>query len=144
MDDFGILAAAGEDLPGAVTVVPAKLDNLIASALAYGVTGGGDNLEIRVPEQAAEGAASPSGVQDKLADIACVAALPGFRGFGTNVAIDKLQRQESLGTYAGVAKQAGISERIVKAAVIQTVSHAEELWPKALQVWTCRMPCASR
>jgi serine/threonine-protein kinase HipA len=305
MDDFGVLAAAGEDLPGAVTVVPANLDNLTAAARAYGVTGGADNLEISVPEQAAEGAASLSGVQDKLAlsrakdgkryrmpvkgklsdliaklplarddsqvmneyacmtlaglagvniarcrpapmsmltdhsdlvialgpdtrflavdrfdrdpsgavhmedacqlltlmpsqkysgarefvkliqvldrlgtrgiedvrqffirqavntlignsdahlknfsvlyrngvrpelspayDIVCVAALAGFRGFGTNVAIDKLQRQETLETYAAVAKQAGISERIAKAAVIQTVTLAKDLWPKALQ-----------
>lgn len=305
MDDFGILAAAGEDLPGAVTVVPANLDNLTPAARAYGVTGGIDHLEISVPEQAVEGAASLSGVQDKLAlshakdvnrycmpvkgklsdliaklplagddsqvmnesacmklaglagvnvaqcrpeymstmtdhpelvaalgsgtrflaverfdrgplgavhsedvcqlltlmpgqkysgpkefvklirvlnrigargiddvrqffirqtvntlvgnsdahlknfsvlynngispelspayDIVCVSALPGFRGFGTNVAIDKLQRQETLATYAVIAKQAGISERIAKAAVIQTVSRAKDLWPNALQ-----------
>ena len=305
MDDFGILAAAGEDLPGAVTVVPANLDNLTAAARAYGVTGGADNLEISVPEEAAEGAASLSGVQDKLAlshakdgkrycmpvkgtlsdliaklplagddsqvmneyacmklaglagvniaqcrpatmstladhpdliialgsdtrflavdrfdrgpgsavhmedacqlltlmpgqkyagakefvkliqvldrlstrgiedvrqffirqtvntllgnsdahlknfsvlyqngvrpelspayDIVCVSALAGFRGFGTNVAIDKLQRQETLGTYAAIAKLAGISERIAKAAVIQTVTLAKDLWRKALQ-----------
>src|SRR5450830_1944403 len=63
MDDFGILAAAGEDLPGAVSVVPANLDNLTVTARAYGVTGGADHLEIRVPEQAAKGAASLSGVQ---------------------------------------------------------------------------------
>lgn len=67
MDDFGVLAAAGEDLPGAVTVLPANLDNLTAAARAYGVTGGADNLEIGVPEEAAEGAASVSGMQDKLA-----------------------------------------------------------------------------
>lgn len=305
MDDFGILAAAGEDLPGAVTVLPANLDNLTAAARAYGVTGGSDNLEISVPEQAAEGAAALSGVQDKIAlsnakdgkrycmpvkgklsdliaklpvagddsqvmneyacmtlaglagvnvaqcrpaamstmsdypelvealgantrflavdrfdrgpnsavhmedacqlltlmpgqkysgakqfvklirvldrlstrgiedvrqffirqtvntlignsdahlknfsvlyhngirpelspayDIVCVSALAGFRGFGTNVAIDNLQRQETLATYAEIAKQAGISDRIAKAAVIQTVSRAKELWPKALQ-----------
>lgn len=305
MDDFGILAAAGEDLPGAVTVLPANLDNLTAAARAYGVTGGADNLEIGVPEQAAEGAASLSGVQDKLAlshardgkryrmpvkgtlsdliaklplagddtqvineyacmtlaglagvevaqcrpapmstmvdhpeliaalgaetrflavdrfdrssgaavhmedicqlltlmpgqkysgtkefvkliqvldrfgtrgindvrqffvrqavntlignsdahlknfsvlydegirprlspayDIVCVAALPGFRGFGNNVAIDKLQRQETLHTYADVARQAGISQRIAKSAVIQTVSRAKDLWPTALR-----------
>lgn len=304
-DDFGILAAAGEDLPGAVTVVPAQLDNLTPAARAYGVTGGVNHLEISVPEHAAEGAASLSGVQDKLAlshakdvnrycmplkgqrsdriaklplagddsqvmnesacmklaglagvdvaqcrpeymstmndhpelvtalgpntrflaverfdrsaqaavhiedacqlltlmpgqkysgakefvklirvldrigargiddvrqffirqavntlvgnadahlknfsviyrdgitpelspayDIVCVSALPGFRGFGTNVAIDQLQRQETLTTYAGIAKQAGISERIAKAAVIQTVSRAKALWPTALQ-----------
>ncbi|QKY11981.1 type II toxin-antitoxin system HipA family toxin [Janthinobacterium lividum] len=305
MDDFGILAAAGEDLPGAVTVVPANLDNLTAAARAYGVTGGADNLEISVPERAAEGAASLSGVQDKLAlshakdgtrycmpvrgklsdliaklplagddsqvmnehacmalagmagvnvaqcrpapmsamadhpdlvaalgsetrflavdrfdrgprsavhmedacqlltlmpgqkysgakefvkliqvldrlstrgiedvrqffirqtvntlignsdahlknfsvlyhngirpelspayDIVCVSALASFRGFGTNVAIDQLQRQETLDTYATIAKRAGISERIAKAAVTQTVTRAKDLWPKALQ-----------
>lgn len=304
MDDFGILAAGGEDLPGAVTVVPANLDNLTATARAYGVTGGADHLAISVPEQAADGAASLSGVQDKLAlshaqdgkrysmpvkgkpsdliaklptagddaqvmneyacmtlaglagvnvaqcrpalmstmtgypelvaalgpgtrflavqrfdrgpsaihmedacqlltlmpsqkyagakefvkliqvldrlstrgiddvrqffirqtvntlignsdahlknfsvlyhngihpelspayDIVCVSALPGFRGFGTNVAIDQLQRQETLDTYAAMAKQAGISERIAKAAVTQTVALAKDLWPKALQ-----------
>ena len=305
MDDFGILAAAGEDLPGAVTVVPANLDNLTAAARAYGVTGGADNLELSVPEQAAEGAASLSGVQDKLAlshakggtrycmpvkgklsdliaklpvagddsqvmneyacmklaglagvnvaqcrpapmstmtdhpelvaalgpatrflavdrfdrgpgsavhmedacqlltlmpgqkysgakefvkliqvldrlstrgiedvrqffirqtvntlignsdahlknfsvlyhngmrpelspayDIVCVSALAGFRGFGTNVAIDTLQRKETLDTYAAIARQAGISERIAKAAVTQTVARVKDLWPKALQ-----------
>lgn len=314
MDDFGILAAAGEDLPGAGTVVPANLDNLTAAARAYGVTGGADNLDIGVPEQAAEGAASLSGVQDKLAlshaqdgkrynmpvkgqlsdliaklplagddaqvmneytcmqlaglagvdvaqcrpapmstmadspelvaalgagtrflavdrfdrspggavhmedacqlltlmpgqkyagakafikliqvldrlgtrgiedvrqffirqtvntlignsdahlknfsvlyhngirpelspayDIVCVAALPGFRGFGTNVAIDKLQRHETLATYAAIARQAGISERIARAAVIQTVARAKDLWPKALR--EMEMPDAVR
>jgi hypothetical protein len=55
INDFGILAAAGEDLPGAVTVVPANLDNLPAAVRAYGVTGGADNLEISMPEQPAEG-----------------------------------------------------------------------------------------
>jgi serine/threonine-protein kinase HipA len=304
MDDFGVLAAAGEDLPGAVQVLPADLDKLTATARAFGVTGGADNLEIGVPEQAAEGAASLSGVQDKLAlssarngqryclpvkgtlsdliaklpvkgddsqvfneyacmqlaalagvnvaqcrlvpmremdgraelvealgadmhflavdrfdrgpssavhmedacqllrlmpnqkyagreyfvrlvqvlnrfstrgiedvrqffirqvvntlignsdahlknfsvlyhngvmpelspayDIVCVAALPGFQGFGTNVAIDKYQRQETLADYMEVARAAGISERIAKAAVKQTVSLAKERWPKAL------------
>ena len=305
MDDFGILAAAGEDLPGAVTVLPARLDNLTAAARAYGVTGGAGHIDISVPEQAAEGAASLSGVQDKLAlshardgkrycmpvrgtlsdliaklpmagddaqvmneyacmtlaglagvdvaqcraatmstmadhpelvaalgagtrflavdrfdrgpggavhmedacqlltlmpgqkysgagefiklirvldrigtrgiedirqffvrqtvntlignsdahlknfsvlyrdgmrpqlspayDIVCVSALPGFRGFGANVAIDKLQREETLDTYAAIARQAGISERIAKAAVTQTVARAREFWPTALQ-----------
>ncbi|WP_394778392.1 type II toxin-antitoxin system HipA family toxin [Undibacterium sp.] len=66
-DDFGILAAAGLDLPGAVKVLPADLDKLTDHARAVGVTGGSDNLEIGVPEQAAEGAASLSGMQDKLA-----------------------------------------------------------------------------
>lgn len=304
MDDFGVLAAAGEDLPGAVQVLPADLDKLTATARAFGVTGGADNLEIGVPEQAAEGAASLSGVQDKLAlssarngqrycmpvkgtlsdliaklpvsgddsqvfneyacmklaalagvnvaqcrtvpmremdgraelvealgpdmhflavdrfdrgpgsavhmedacqllrlmpgqkyagreyfvrlvqvlnrfsvrgiedvrqffirqvvnslignsdahlknfsvlyhnglmpelspayDIVCVAALPGFQGFGTNVAIDQYQRRETVADYMNVAKSAGISERIAKAAVKQTVGLARELWPAAL------------
>lgn len=304
MDDFGVLAAAGEDLPGAVQVLPADLDKLTPTARAFGVTGGSDNLEIGVPEQAAEGAASLSGVQDKLAlssaqngqrycmpvkgtlsdliaklpvkgddsqvfneyacmqlaalagvnvaqcrpvpmremvgrdelvealgpdthflavdrfdrgpssavhmedacqllrlmpndkyagreyfvrlvqvlnrfstrgiedvrqffirqavnilignsdahlknfsvlyhngvmpelspayDIVCVAALPGFQGFGTNVAIDKYQRQETLADYEAVARDAGISDRIARAAVKQTVALAKERWPKAL------------
>lgn len=304
MDDFGILAAAGEDLPGAVKIRPADLDRLTPAARAFGVTGGADNLEIGVPEAAAEGAASLSGVQDKLAlshardgkrycmpvkgsqsdliaklplpgddaqvlneyacmrlaamagvqvascrpvamremadhpelvealgpatrflavdrfdrtpngavhmedacqlltlmpaqkyagaasfvkllrvldrfsprgiedvrqffirqavnalignsdahlknfsvlyrdgilpelspayDIVCVAALPGFRGFATNVAIDRLQRQETMDTYAAIARQAGIAERIAKAAVKQTIALARERWPKAL------------
>lgn len=304
MDDLGVLAAAGEDLPGAVQVLPANLDKLTAAARAFGVTGGSDNLEIGVPEQAAEGAASLSGVQDKLAlssaqngqrycmpvrgtlsdliaklpvkgddsqvfneyacmqlaalagvniaqcrtvrmremagrdelvaalgpdthflavdrfdrgpnsavhmedacqllrlmpgqkyagreyfvrlvqvlnrfstrgiedvrqffirqvvntllgnsdahlknfsvlyhngvmpelspayDIVCVAALPGFQGFGTNVAIDKYQRSETVDDYLAVANSAGISERIAKAAVKQTVNLAKELWPGAL------------
>ncbi|MBI3713967.1 MAG: HipA domain-containing protein, partial [Burkholderiales bacterium] len=66
-DDFGILAASGEDLPGAVKIIPANIDHLTASARAIGVTGGSDNLEICVPEAAAEGAASVSGVQNKIA-----------------------------------------------------------------------------
>jgi serine/threonine-protein kinase HipA len=66
-DDFGILAAAGEDLPGAVKVVPANLAKLTGAARAYGVTGGADNLEISVPEAAAEGAAAISGLQNKIA-----------------------------------------------------------------------------
>lgn len=304
-DDFGVLAAAGEDLPGAVQVLPANLDKLTAAARAFGVTGGADNLEIGVPEQAAEGAASLSGVQDKIAlsharddkryclpvkgtlsdliaklplagddsqilneyacmqlaamagvnvaqcrpvpmheigghaelvealgpntrflavdrfdrgpnsavhmedacqlltmmpgqkyagmnqfvnlvrvlnrfstrgiedvrqffirqvvnslignsdahlknfsvlyhngimpelspayDIVCVAALPGFIGFGTNVAIDQLQRQETVETYMAVAKKAGIAERIAKTAVKQTVELAKERWPQALR-----------
>jgi serine/threonine-protein kinase HipA len=304
-DDFGILAAAGEDLPGAVTVIPANLDNLTAAARAYGVTGGADNLEISVPEQAVAGAASLSGMQDKLAlsharneqqyclpvkgqltdfiaklpfagddtqvmneyacmtlagmagvnvarsqpvpmramrdhdelvaalgpdtrflaverfdrspgsavhmedacqlltlmpdrkyagenefikfiqvlnrfsingiedvrqffirqtvntlignsdahlknfsvlyrdgshpelspayDIVCVSALASFRGFGVNVEIDQLQRRENIDTYTAIAKQAGISARIVKAAVVQTVALAKAQWPAALK-----------
>ena len=305
MDDFGILASAGEDLPGAAQVVPANLDKLTPAARAFGVTGGADNLEIGVPEEAAEGAASLSGVQDKIAlsharsgkryrlpvkgaqsdliaklpapgddgqvmneyvsmqlaamagvgiascriapmleigdhadlveglgastrflavdrfdrspggavhmedgcqllrlmpnqkyagaeqfvrllqvlnrfstrgiedvrqffirqtvntlignsdahlknfsvlyrdgmlpelspayDIVCVAALPGFKGFGVNVAVDQMQRRETADTYGAMARQAGISERIAKAAVKQTVALARQRWPQALE-----------
>lgn len=66
-DDFGVLAAAGEDLPGALTVRPADLDTLPDHVRTIGVTGGADNLEIAVVEGATEGAASVSGVQNKLA-----------------------------------------------------------------------------
>ncbi|WP_420991673.1 type II toxin-antitoxin system HipA family toxin [Cupriavidus sp. 30B13] len=66
-DDFGILAAAGDDLPGAVVVRPAPIDALPAHVRTVGVTGGADNLEIAVIEGATEGAASVSGVQNKLA-----------------------------------------------------------------------------
>jgi serine/threonine-protein kinase HipA len=304
-DDFGILAAAGEDLPGAVVVVPADLEKLSPAARAYGVTGGIDNLVPSAPEQAVEGAVSLAGVQNKLGlyraeggkrysvptkgklsdliaklpaarddsqvmneyacmtlaglagvnvaqcrpmymstmsdrpelvetlgadtyflavdrfdrdhnraihmedacqlltlmpaekysgakqfiklirvldrlsmrgiedvrqlfirqavntlignsdahlknfsvlykngispelapayDIVCVSALAGFRGFGANVAVDELQRKETLGTYTTIAKQAGISERIARAAVTQTVSLAKERWPQALR-----------
>ena len=48
-------------------MLPADLDKITATARAFGVTGGSDKLEIGVPEGAAEGAASLSGVQDKLA-----------------------------------------------------------------------------
>jgi serine/threonine-protein kinase HipA len=50
-----------------------------------------------------------NGVRPELSpayDIVCVSTLVGFRGFGTNVAIDKLQRQETLDTYTANAKQA--------------------------------------
>lgn len=66
-DDFGVLAAAGEDLPGALIVRPADIDALPETVRTVGVTGGADNLEIAVVEGATEGAASVSGVQNKLA-----------------------------------------------------------------------------
>ncbi|QET06271.1 type II toxin-antitoxin system HipA family toxin [Cupriavidus pauculus] len=66
-DDFGVLASAGNDLPGAVVVVPADIGALPEYVRTYGVTGGADNLEIAVVEGATEGAASVSGVQNKLA-----------------------------------------------------------------------------
>jgi len=304
MDDLGILAAAGEDLPGAVVVKPANLEKLTAAARAYGVKGGAENLDISVPEQAVEGAAALSGQQNKLAlssvkdgkrftlpvkgrlsdliaklpaqgddsqvfneyvsmrlaaaagvhtavcrplklsqidipdlvdalgpeshflaverfdrapggavhiedgcqaltlrpqqkyakrelyirflrvidrlsvrgiedvrqfiirqvvnallgnsdahlrnfsliyyngvnpelspayDIVCVAALPGFKGYGTNVAIDKLQQHETLETYRQVALDAKIAPRIVLAAVKSAVEAAQETWPALLK-----------
>lgn len=304
-DSFGILAAAGEDLPGALRVIPADLAKLSRAALAYGVTGGTDDREIDTPESAAPGAASLAGTQDKLAlcraktgnryelprrghlsdviaklpsclddsfvmneyacmrlasmagvevaechpepmramidssglieefgaetrflaverfdrgingpvhvedgcqlltlrpsqkyavrekniillrlltqlsgrgiedvrqmivrqvtntllgnadahlknigilyqngvipmlapayDIVCVVALPAFPGWKTNVALEQNQRSETLDSYTTLAKEAGISDRIVKAAVKQTVSRAKELWPRALK-----------
>ncbi|MEB0118738.1 HipA domain-containing protein [Undibacterium sp. RTI2.2] len=305
-DDFGVLAAAGEDLPGAVKIVPANIDNLTASARAIGVTGGSDNLEICVPEAATEGAASVSGFQNKIAlssakegrtytlpfhgklsdiiaklpapnndsmvfneysammlaasagvriatckpqqmktitrlpelvtqlgenthflavdrfdrrpggpvhiedgcqmlslmpnekyaseskyisflrildrisangiedvrqffirqvvntligncdahlknfsliydngiipqlspayDIVCVVGLPNFEGFATNVAIDKLQRQQTIDTYKQIAKEANISERIAIRAVKDAVEMAQDSWPDRMKV----------
>lgn len=304
-DSFGILAAAGEDLPGAIRVIPADRAKLTRTALAYGVTGGTDDQEIDTPESAAPGAASVAGAQDKLAlshattgnryvlpqrghlsnviaklpsccddslvmneyacmrlaslagasvaechpspmralvdapglieefgaetrflaverfdrgingpvhvedgcqfltlrpnqkyagrekfiillrlltqlsgrgiedvrqmfirqvtnallgnadahlknigfiyrdgispelapayDIVCVTALPEFPGWKANVALDQQLRTETLHTYAALAKEAGISERVAKAAVKQTVSRAKDLWPSALR-----------
>lgn len=302
-DDFGILASAGNDLPGAVVVCPADLGALPAYARAYGVTGGADNLEIAVVEGATQGAASVSGVQNKLAlstvqdgkrytlpargklsdiiaklparnddsqvfnesismqlaaaagvhvaatrvlpvstieveglaeslgenlhylavdrfdrtpagrvhaedgcqmlgrmpakkyasiegyvrlvatlyrlspsgvehvrqfflrqavnalignsdahlknfsviyhngvlpelspayDIVCVAALPGFAAYGQNVAIDRLQREETLATYETLAEQAGVPRRIATAAVKEAVALAHANWPRML------------
>jgi Uncharacterized protein related to capsule biosynthesis enzymes len=66
-DDFGILVAAGEDLPGAVTVVPADIDKLTNMFRSYGAAGSHGEHQVEVPEKAALGAASLAGVQDKLA-----------------------------------------------------------------------------
>lgn len=92
MDAFGILAAAGEDLPGAVRVVPADLHRLSPTALQYKHVRGGATA----PEGAFPGAASLAGVQDKLA----LSVLPGWQQYGvpskgklTNV-IAKLPRPE--------------------------------------------------
>lgn len=302
-DDFGILASAGNDLPGAVVVRPADIGALPAYARAYGVTGGADNLEIAVVEGATQGAASVSGVQNKLAlstvqdgkrytlpshgklsdiiaklparnddsqvfnesvsmqlaaaagvhvaatrvlpistiavdglaealgehlhylavdrfdrtpagrvhaedgcqmlgrmparkyasidgyvqlvatlyrlspsgvehvrqfflrqavntlignsdahlknfsvtypngllpvlspayDIVCVAALPGFASYGQNVAIDRLQREETLATYEAIAAKAGVPRRIATAAVKEAVALAHARWPRLL------------
>ena len=66
-DDFGVLATAGEDLPGALKIIPANIDRLSPAARAIGVTGDADHLEICVPQGATEGAAALSGVQNKVA-----------------------------------------------------------------------------
>ena len=65
-------------------------------------------------------------------DIVCVAALPGFAGFGQNVAIDRAQRQQTLDTYRAIAVRAGVPHLIARAAVKQTVALAQELWPALL------------
>jgi len=303
-DDFGVLAAAGNDLPGAVVVVPPEDPHAIPEyARTFGATGGADNLEIAVIEGATEGAASISGVQNKLAlstvhkgkrytmpghgtlsdmiaklparndesqvfnefvamqlakaagvdvaqceplpiealdipgiaevagsakhflavlrydrqdnqrihvedacqalarmpkakygrvedfqsliqllnqlspkgiedvrqffirqavntlignsdahlknfsvlyadqaypqltpayDIVCVAALPGFQSYGTNVAIDKAQRVQTLADYRQIARASGVAERIATAAVRAAVTAARDTWPKLL------------
>lgn len=303
-DDFGVLAAAGQDLPGAVVVQPpADAHSIPEHARTFGVTGGAGNLEMSVTEGAAEGAASISGVQNKLAlstvhkgkrytmpghgklsdviaklpaknddsqifneyvamqlakaagvnvascepmnlsvieidglqaiagtatsflaverydrqgnerihaedacqmlgrmpaakygkeeqfglllnlldalsprgvrdvreffmrqavntlignsdahlknfsvlyadkvhpqltpayDIVCVAALPGFSAYGMNVAVDRMQRAQTLDTYTELAKAAGIAQRIATAAVKAAVSAAQDTWPKML------------
>ena len=303
-DDFGVLAAAGQDLPGAVVVQPpADAHSIPEHARTFGVTGGAGNLEMSVTEGAAEGAASISGVQNKLAlstvhkgkrytmpghgklsdviaklpaknddsqifneyvamqlakaagvnvascepmnlsvieidglqaiagtatsflaverydrqgnerihaedacqmlgrmpaakygkeeqfglllnlldalsprgvrdvreffmrqavntlignsdahlknfsvlyadkvhpqltpayDIVCVAALPGFSAYGMNVAVERMQRAQTLDTYTELAKAAGIAQRIATAAVKAAVSAAQDTWPKML------------
>lgn len=76
------------------------------------------------------------GINPELApayDITCVPALRGFMGFAFNMAIDRMQRAETLETYGAMAKKAGVAERIVKVVVKNTVSRAQELWPDALR-----------
>jgi serine/threonine-protein kinase HipA len=65
-------------------------------------------------------------------DIVCVAALPGFASYGTNLAIDKMQRSQTLDDYRHMARAAGIAERIATAAVKATVKVAHETWPSLL------------
>jgi serine/threonine-protein kinase HipA len=65
-------------------------------------------------------------------DIVCVAALPGFSTYGMNIAIDRIQRAQTLDSYAGLAKAAGIAQRIATAAVKTAVSAARDTWPKML------------
>jgi serine/threonine-protein kinase HipA len=65
-------------------------------------------------------------------DIVCVAALPNFSLYGMNVAIDRMQRTQTLDMYAEMAKAAGIAQRIATAAVKAAVSAAQDTWPKML------------
>lgn len=66
-DDFGILAAAGQDLPGAITAIPADLTKL---PLSLSKSETDDHYKVWLPiapEGATVGGALLSGVQDKLA-----------------------------------------------------------------------------
>jgi serine/threonine-protein kinase HipA len=65
-------------------------------------------------------------------DIVCVAALEGFASFVQNVAIDKLQREQTLDTYRALARAHDLPERIVRSAVRDTVALARATWPKLL------------
>jgi serine/threonine-protein kinase HipA len=65
-------------------------------------------------------------------DIVCVAALPGFAGYGTNVAIDRIQRAQTLDSYKLMARASGVAERIVTAAVKSAVAAARATWPQLL------------
>jgi serine/threonine-protein kinase HipA len=65
-------------------------------------------------------------------DIVCVAALPGFAGYGTNVAIDRIQRAQTLESYKLMARASGVAERIVTAAVKSAVAAARTTWPQLL------------
>ncbi len=65
-------------------------------------------------------------------DIVCVAALPGFATYGQNVAIDRLQHEETLATYESIAEKAGVPRRIATAAVKEAVALAHANWPRML------------
>ncbi|CAB3759503.1 type II toxin-antitoxin system HipA family toxin [Paraburkholderia solisilvae] len=65
-------------------------------------------------------------------DIVCVASLPGFAGYGTNLAIDRMQRAQTLDDYKMMARASGIAERIVTAAVRSAVAAARSTWPQVL------------
>lgn len=66
-------------------------------------------------------------------DIVCLSALPNFSSLHTNVAIDKLQRKETLDLYYAVAQEAGIAQLAVKIAIKRAVELALDRWPTALQ-----------
>jgi serine/threonine-protein kinase HipA len=48
------------------------------------------------------------------------------------VAIDKLQREQTLDTYRALARAHDLPERIVRSAVRDTVALARATWPKLL------------
>jgi serine/threonine-protein kinase HipA len=66
-------------------------------------------------------------------DIVCITALPGFSTFGQNVAIDKIQRRETIETYTAIADAAGVPRRIAIAAVKEAVAHAHASWAPLLE-----------
>lgn len=66
-DDLGILAAAGQDLPGAIIAVPADLAKLPLSLSKIEIDGQSNVWAPIAPEGATTGGALLSGVQDKLA-----------------------------------------------------------------------------
>jgi len=66
-DDFGILAAAGQDLPGAIIAVPADLTKIPPSLSKMKTDGYSKVWAPIAPEGATAGGALLSGVQDKLA-----------------------------------------------------------------------------
>ncbi|MBX3219738.1 MAG: type II toxin-antitoxin system HipA family toxin [Labilithrix sp.] len=78
----------------------------------------------------------PDGVRPALSpayDIVCVAALPGFAAFKQNVAIDADQRAQTLATYRELARATKLPDRIVTAAVKDTVALARSRWPALLE-----------
>lgn len=66
-------------------------------------------------------------------DIVCVAAYLGGGEFALNENIDDILQRQTMGTYETFAKAAGLSTKIVKTVVIQTVDRCQEKWPKLLQ-----------
>ena len=66
-------------------------------------------------------------------DIVCVAALPAFASYGTNVAIDKVQRAQTLANYTEMGAACGVPSRIVQAAVRSAVAGAKARWPALLR-----------
>ena len=69
--------------------------------------------------------------------ITLLAALPGFAGYGTNVAIDRIQRAQTLESYKLMARASGVAERIVTAAVKSAVAAVPNI---AAAIRVCRSP----